>query len=314
MVQYREIPAHISRFDRGGLPKFVILAKYVSATHQPLLMNITADDFTTGLGLRLKTYYKKPVKDSKRAVLLLHGYAEYIGRYSRLVVRLCNEGYHVFGLDHAGHGNSEGKRALIKDFSVLSENAAEWLTYCHDKYPDFQWFLFGHSMGGGVALDLTLRNPSIKLAGLILSGPMIQLPPAVPDFLKPIGHWLGRVFPELPVVPLDLELLSRDSDVVRRYKNDPLIYSSRVKAATAAQFDLFTSGLPQRLGDVTVPFWVGHGGSDRVTDPKGSRMLKSLARSADKTLKIYDGLYHELLNEPESEMVMNDIIRWMNKH
>jgi acylglycerol lipase len=277
-------------------------------------MNISADDFFTSDGLRLKTYYKKPVKDSNRAVLLLHGYAEYVGRYTRFIVRLCNEGYHVFALDHAGHGNSDGERALIKDFSTLTKHTAEWLAHCQNSHPEFKWHLFGHSMGGGVAVDLLLRNPSIELSGMILTGPLLQLPPSVPSFLKPIGHWLGRIFPALPLVPLQLKALSRDPDVERRYRNDPLVYSSKVKAATAAQMDLFTSALPSRLVDIRVPFWVGHGSEDRVTAPEGSKMLKSRATSTDKTLKIYDGLYHELLNEPESETVMHDIIRWMSKH
>jgi acylglycerol lipase len=284
----------------------------LNQTHPP--MNIAADNITTSDGLKLKCYYKKSAKDSKRAVFILHGYAEYTGRYARFIVRLSNEGYHVFALDHAGHGNSEGEKAMVRNFGVLSKHAAEWMHACIDSHPDFQWFLFGHSMGGGVAIDLVLTNPTLTFSGLVLTGPLIQLPPSVPEFLKPVGHWLGRTFPSLPLVPLELQYLSRDADVVRRYKNDPLVYSRRVKAATAAQLDIFTSALPERLSNITVPFWVGHGGADQVTDPKGSKMLKSRAQSSDKTLKIYEGFYHELLNEPESEAVMHDIIHWMNKH
>jgi acylglycerol lipase len=115
------------------------------------------------------------------------------------------------------------------------------------------------------------------------------------------------------LVPIDLDLISRDPDVVRIYKEDPLVYSDKVRARTAVELERLSLLLQKKIDQLTVPVWIGHGSLDRVTDPEGSKMLHQKAANPDKALKIYHGLFHELLNEPEGQVVMHDIIQWLSK-
>src|SRR5690606_20881260 len=140
------------------------------------------------------------------------------------------------------------------------------------------------------------------------------LPDNVSKLLRLIGQVLSVIVPKLPAVAVDFDLISRDPDVIRIYKEDPLVYTGHVRARTAIEMDHFSKRIQKRLVELHIPFWVGHGSLDRITDPVGSRKLHELAASPDKTLKIYPGLFHEILNEPEGQIVMYDIAQWLSKH
>lgn len=265
-------------------------------------------------GNRKLAFYTKEsvVPDSKKGILIAHGYAEYVDRYRSLIDRLSKEGYHVFAIDHYGHGRSEGTKGLIKDMNHILDDISEWFESLQTQNKDFQWYIFGHSMGGGIALELTLRHQD-SVKALLLSGALIQLPDTVPGWMKVLGRLIAKIAPSLPVVPIDLDLISRDPDVVRIYKEDPLVYSDKVRARTAVEIERLSLMLQSKLDQLTVPVWIGHGSLDRVTDPEGSKMLHQKTSSSDKTLKIYHGLFHELLNEPEGQVVMHDMIQWLSK-
>lgn len=276
-------------------------------------MTLRESVFITPRGEKLATYYKQPSNSSDRAVLLVHGYAEYVDRYRAFITRLSNEGYHVFAMDHHGHGRSEGKRALLRSFDTLVSDVSEWFTQLRAEHPNMQWFVFGHSMGGGVAVSLCLEQQH-HVQGMVLSGPLLKLPDTVPAIAKVIGRLIASVFPSLPMIPIDKAGISRDPGVIQRYIADPMVYSGPIKARTAIEVDQFTQRICQQFDKITVPFWVGHGTLDRITDPSGSKLLVEMAASADKTLKLYNGLFHELLNEPEAEVVMHDMLHWLRKH
>lgn len=262
---------------------------------------------------KLAIYSKESViPESHRAILVIHGYAEYTDRYRSVIDRFSKEGYHVFAIDHFGHGRSEGLKGYVKDINHLINDASEWLESLQSQFPAYDWYVFGHSMGGGIALNVVLRlQDTIK--GLLLSGALIRLPDTVPGWMKVIGRIIARIAPTLPVVPIDLDLISRDPEVVRIYKEDPMVYSEKVRARTAVELERLTSLLEGKLQQLAIPVWIGHGSLDRVTDPEGSKMLHQKASSTDKTLKIYHGLFHELLNEPENQVVLHDIIQWLTK-
>ncbi len=265
-------------------------------------------------GNRKLAFYTKEsvIPESKKAILVIHGYAEYVDRYRSLFDRFSKEGYHVFAIDHYGHGRSEGTKGLIMDINHVLNDVSEWFDELKTQNQDFQWYIFGHSMGGGIALDLTLKHLE-DVKALVLSGALIKLPDTVPGWMKVIGRIIAKVAPALPVVPIDIDLISRDPDVVRIYKEDPLVYSDKVRARTAVELERLTLILQSKLHQLTIPVWIGHGSLDRVTDPEGSKMLNQKAASPDKTLKIYHGLFHELLNEPEGQVVLHDIIHWLSK-
>jgi alpha-beta hydrolase superfamily lysophospholipase len=269
--------------------------------------------FQSSAGRKLAIYDKESViQDSRRAILILHGYAEYVDRYRSVIDRFSKEGYHVFAIDHFGHGRSEGQKGFVKDIRHLLGDASEWFESLQQQYPTYDWYIFGHSMGGGIALEVALRHQDV-VKGLVLSGALIQLPDTVPGWMKIIGRLIAKITPSLPVVTIDLDLLSRDPEVVRIYKEDPMVYSGKVRARTAVELERLTIVLNEKLSQLKLPVWIGHGSLDRVTDPEGSKILHQRAVSPDKTLKIYHGLFHELLNEPENQVVMHDIIQWLTK-
>lgn len=262
---------------------------------------------------KLAMYSKESVvPDSRKAILVIHGYAEYIDRYRSLIDRLSKEGYHVFAIDHYGHGRSDGTKGLIRNMNHLLDDISEWFDSLKAQNKDFQWYVFGHSMGGGIALELTLRHQD-SVQALVLSGALIKLPDTFSEWVKVLVRFIARIVPSIPIVPVDLDLLSRDPDVVRIYKEDPLVYSEKARARTAVEIERLSLFIQSKLDQLSVPVWIGHGSLDRVTDPQGSRMLHQKATSQDKTLKIYHGLFHELLNEPEGQVVMHDIIQWLSK-
>lgn len=268
--------------------------------------------YQTQRGQNLATYYKASAVESRNAILFFHGYAEYLTRYRSFIDRLSREGYHVFGLDHHGHGKSDGKPGLINSFDTLIEDASEWYTSINKDNPDFTWSVFGHSMGGGVALQFTLEHQE-ELKNLILSGPLVMLPDETSGALRFFGNLAASMFPSMPLIPIDFDAICRDPEVVRRYKEDPLIYSGKVRARTAIELDAFTSRIQARLSEIILPVWIGHGDLDRITNPLGSKLLHQKSESKDKTLKLYNGLFHEILNEPESEVVIHDIVMWLKK-
>jgi acylglycerol lipase len=269
--------------------------------------------FQSKSGRKLAVYHKSSVRESQKGIILFHGYAEYTDRYRSFIDMLSKDGFNVFAIDHHGHGRSDGARAYINNFNTLISDASSWFEELKIAYPDYNWYVFGHSMGGGVALDFTLNNQD-EIEALVLTGPLIKLPENVPNFLRVIGHVLSTITPKLPAIAVDFDLISRDPDVIRIYKEDPLIYSGNVRARTAIEMDKFSLRIQKRLSELTLPFWVGHGSLDRITDPDGSKKLYEIAASPDKTLKIYPGLFHEILNEPESQIVMYDISVWLSKH
>jgi lysophospholipase len=269
--------------------------------------------FQSKSGRKLAVYHKSSVRESQKGFIIFHGYAEYTDRYRFFIDMLSKEGFNVFAIDHHGHGRSDGARAYINNFNTLISDASSWFEELKIAYPDYNWYVFGHSMGGGVALDFTLNHQD-EIEALVLTGPLIKLPENVPNFLRVIGHVLSTITPKLPAIAVDFDLISRDPDVIRIYKEDPLIYSGNVRARTAIEMDRFSLRIQKRLSELTLPFWVGHGSLDRITDPDGSKKLYEIAASPDKTLKIYPGLFHEILNEPESQIVMYDISVWLSKH
>jgi alpha-beta hydrolase superfamily lysophospholipase len=167
-------------------------------------------------------------------------------------------------------------------------------------------------MGGNVALGYALLHQE-DLAGLVLSGPAIaskKLPPAP---AIPLMMALSRVLPNLPAITLDPDDISRDPAVVAAYRADPLVWHGKVKLRIAAEQLRGMLSFPDRVGDLKLPLLVLHGTADRLTDPAGSRMLQQRAGSPDKTVRFYDGLSHEVYNEPERQRVLADLQAWLDE-
>ena len=247
-------------------------------------------------------------------VLLSHGYAEHSGRYAHLRSALTRAGYDVAFYDHAGHGTSEGPRARVRDFGD-----ARRATLAHARTPDL--FLFGHSMGGLIAAASTILDPT-RLRGTILSAPALRpLPHVAPSRARALLP-IARISPGLVVAKgaseMEVSPLSRDPQVQRDFDADPLTYKGGVPILTGATMILQGEEVLRRAARLTTPTLAMHGSGDLMVDLRGSRDFVRAARgahpNADVHLRIVDGAYHELLNEPEGPGLIRDIISWLGEH
>ncbi|NQV15533.1 alpha/beta hydrolase [bacterium] len=252
-------------------------------------------------------------ENAKGVVLITHGVAEHSGRYSHVAQSLSDAGYTVIAFDLRGHGKSSGKRNYIKSFQEHLNDLGEVLSRARNNHPGLPIFLFGHSMGGGIVTLFTIeRKPNIK--GVILSGPAVKVSDEISPMLQKISGLISAILPKLPVVKLKSADISRDPKVVEDYDSDPLNYRGSILARTGAEMLNSTKKISSQAASITLPILIMHGTSDKLADVSGSEMLFDKVSSDDKTLKLYDGLYHEILNEPEREHIKRDMIQWLDAH
>jgi alpha-beta hydrolase superfamily lysophospholipase len=172
--------------------------------------------------------------------------------------------------------------------------------------------LLGHSMGGLLATAYTLRHQE-TIRGLILSGPVAALE-AASAVTRAMSALLSRVAPTLGVFAVDPSGVSRDPDVVRDYETDPLVFHGKLPVRTIAELAAEIGTLPERVPEITLPVLLMYGTADPIVPPAGSAMLGERISSDDLTVTPYDGLYHEILNEPERDQVIAEITGWLDTH
>jgi acylglycerol lipase len=251
-----------------------------------------------------------PEAAPRAVVVLAHGASEHSGRYAWTGEQLAARGYAMYAIDHRGHGRSEGGRAVIDRMSNAVEDLHSLVELAAAAYPGLPVVLLGHSMGGAVALSYTIVHED-ALDALVLSAPLAALEAA-----SPVQRFAGRVLsvvaPSLGVVGIDATAVSRDPEVVADYDADPLNYHGKLPARTVAELTSAIDGYPDAVQRFRLPLLAMHGTADRLTPIAGSEMVVERAGSEDKTFKRYDGLYHELLNEPERQQVLDDIAGWLD--
>jgi acylglycerol lipase len=242
-------------------------------------------------------------------VLISHGGAEHGGRYAWTASQLTARGYATYAIDHRGHGRSAGPRAYVDriDNAVTDLHALAELT--RERHPATEVFLLGHSMGGLIAISYALAHQD-DLAGLVLSAPLavLEANPAT----RLASRLLSAAAPRLPVYRIDGATVSRDPDVVRAYDDDPLNHRGMLPARTVGELAATTATFRDRLPELRLPVLTVYGTGDRLVDNAGSILVDEAGGSADSTLIAYDGLYHEVLNEPERERVIGDIGDWID--
>jgi alpha-beta hydrolase superfamily lysophospholipase len=251
-----------------------------------------------------------PDGEPRAVVVLAHGASEHSGRYEWTGDQLTARGYAVYALDHRGHGQSEGGRAVIDRMSHAVEDLHTLVERAGAAHPGRPLVLLGHSMGGAVALSYTIEHED-ALDALVLSAPLAALE-AAPPVARIAGRVLSVVAPSLGVVAIDATAVSRDPQVVADYEADALNYHGKLPARTVSELARAIDGYPEAVTHFKLPMLVLHGTADRLTPIAGSEMVVERAASDDKTLKRYDGLFHEILNEPERQHVLDDIAGWLD--
>ena len=261
----------------------------------------------------LSLYYQSwlPAQDLKAILLVVHGFAEHSGRYMNIVNHFVPKGYAVYGLDHRGHGRSEGLRGYVERFSYYLDDLKTFFDIVRSEHDDAKVFIVGHSMGGAIATAYAVEHQD-EFDGLILSGAGLKMSNGSLRMLVPIVRILSMLLPKMGITFIDVSTISRDEDVVEAYVNDPLVYWGKIRARLGSELAMVMQKLPQQMPEIVLPILIMHGTADRLVDPEGSRLLYEKISSEDKTLKLYDGFYHEIFNEPGREQVSKDMEGWLN--
>jgi alpha-beta hydrolase superfamily lysophospholipase len=246
-----------------------------------------------------------------RAVIVVsHGLAEHGGRYETLAGELVQREYAVYAVDHRGHGRSSGPRANIGRFAHLVADFCAFTGRCARQHPDTPVFMLGHSMGGAVAFASALRLQQ-TLRGLVLSAPALAAGQPVPRLQELFVRFLSVVTPNVGALTLPADAVSRDPTVVARYAADPLVHHKSIPARTLVELLGAMQGFPAGASDLRLPTLVLHGTADRLVPLAATRRVYEAFATRDCVVKLYEGLYHEVFNEPERERVMADLFRWL---
>jgi len=261
-------------------------------------------------GLRLHLCGQEPEAEPKAVVCLVHGLGEHCGRYGFVAETFNRAGYAWLAFDLRGHGKSEGMRGHAPNYELLMSDIFQLLETAQNRYPSRPLFLYGHSLGGNLAIHYALREQP-ALAGIVASAPLLRLSFEPPRWQTAILRLLHAFRIQLPIPSgLDDEKLSRDPDVLDAYRNDPLVHS-RITPALATAMIANGQWNLEHAQELPCPLLLVHGGADRITSPEASAEFVQKAGTTC-TLKIWDGLYHELHNEPERQQVVDYVAEWMD--
>ncbi len=254
-----------------------------------------------------------PESEPRAVLLVVHGLAEHSGRYGNVVNHFVPLGYAIYGIDHLGHGKSDGPRVYVKRFDDYTNTLKVYFDMIRGWQPDKPIFLVGHSMGGLISA-VYLSHHQAGLAGAVLSGPAVKIPNHVTPAMFFVGKMLSALIPRFGLFALSTDGVSRDPSVVKAYISDPLVYRGKATARLAAEMLKAMQTISGRAARITLPILIVQGSADRLVNPAGAQMLYSAVTSADKEIKIYDGLYHEVFNEPEHGKVLRDVEIWLEAH
>ena len=260
-----------------------------------------------------KIYYQAhlPKTDIKASIIIVHGLGEHSGRYDNVVNHLLPQGYAIYGFDLLGHGKSEGHREFVQQYEDFPETLTIYKNKVKSWQPGKPLFLLGHSMGGLIATEYLIDH-SREFTGAIISAPLIAVPGNISQFTIFSGKILSAIAPKIGITALDPTAISKDPEVVEDYINDPLVFQGKTTARLSVELLKAIMRVNDEVSKIDAPFIVLQGSDDLLVNPDGARMLYEGAKSQDKTLKFYDGLYHEVFNEPERDRVLADIIHWLN--
>ncbi|MET8776208.1 lysophospholipase [Nocardia sp. NPDC050713] len=275
-------------------------------------MTRTEDGDFEGTGSRIAWRAWLPETTTKAAIVLVHGIAEHSGRYGHVGKRLAEAGFAVYALDHLGHGKSAGSKANIGSMDGSADNVEGMLDIAAREHPDVPRFLLAHSMGSLIVLYLATRAP-IDVAGIVLSAPPLDIEVGNP-VQRLVAPVLSKLTPNLGVLKLDSSMISRDPAVVAAYDADPLVYRGKLPARTGTEILNATATVKGRLDKLTVPLLVMHGTADALAAPSSTDLIEREAGSKDLTVIRYEGLYHEIFNEPEQDRVLTDVVAWLEAH
>jgi acylglycerol lipase len=260
-------------------------------------------------GLQILVRSWRPEAPPRGVVAICHGVNSHSGYYTWTAEQLVARGLAVYALDLHGRGKSDGERFYLEQIGDYLTDVHALVSLAKSREPGLPTFLLGHSAGGVVSCVYTLEH-QVELAGLICESFAFQV--AAPDFALAVVKGLSHLAPHAHVLKLKNEEFSRDPAVVQAMNDDPLIAHEVQPTKTVAELVRADERLKREFPLITLPLLILHGTADKVTRPSGSQLFFDTAGSADKTLKLYEGHVHDLLNDLDRERVMADITAWLD--
>ncbi|MDB5542040.1 MAG: Lysophospholipase [Devosia sp.] len=260
-------------------------------------------------GLNIVYRSWRPDTAPRGVVVIVPGFNSHGGHYGWAAEEFVEDGLAVYAVDLRGRGKSDGERFYVEKFADYVADVEGLVAIAREREPGLKLFLLGHSAGGVVSCIYTLEHQA-ELAGLICESFAHQVP--APDFALAVLKGLSHVAPHAQVLKLNNEDFSRDQAVVAAMDADPLIANETQPTKTVAEMVRADERLKAEFPLITLPVMILHGTLDKATKPSGSQFFYDTAGSRDKTLKLYDGHYHDLLNDLGKEAVMDDIQDWID--
>lgn len=271
-------------------------------------MSAQQEKIDSAKGLKIHVRSWLPASTPRGVVVICHGVNSHGGQYLWTGEQFAGAGFAVFALDLRGRGLSEGERFYVEDVAEYVADVANTIALAKSRHPGAKVFLLGHSAGGVVSATYTLDHQS-ELAGFICESFAFQVP--APGFALAAIKGISHIAPRLPVLKLKNEDFSRDPNAVAALNGDPLTAHEVQPAITVAALVRADERLREEFPTITLPVLIMHGTEDKATVCHGSEFFHQTAGSKDKTLKLYEGHYHDLLNDVGKEHVFGDIRQWI---
>jgi alpha-beta hydrolase superfamily lysophospholipase len=261
-------------------------------------------------GLRIASRSWRPEGAVRGIVILIHGFNSHSGYMAWPAEQFAANGFAAYALDHRGRGKSEGERFYVEKFSDWLGDVDKLVEIARSENPGVPVYVLGHSVGGVIASSYVFEHQQ-EIAGLICESWAYDV--GLPNFVQLAFEGVGYLAPHLPLYSLKNEIFSRDPVVVAQMDTDPLIAKEKQPAETASEVLKAAARLKENMPNLKVPVFIIHGTDDKATRPEGSQYFYDHVGSEDKTLKLYEGHYHDLLNDIDKEIVMADILAWVNE-
>lgn len=260
----------------------------------------------------IEIFYRKDIIESPRGIVLInHGFAEHLGRYNYITQRLNHEGYNVYRYDLRGHGKTRSVKGHIDSYEDFILDCDDIVELIRRENRDLPIFILGHSMGGFITCLYGLRYPD-KLKGQIFSGAAVNTLPRAKGYRSYLYEFLNIFGKNIRIKNPVTRDICRDEKVITEYTEDSLV----LKDATLNFYVQFlVKGrryINKNIKKYNYPCFIVHGGADKIVPKEVAYYLYNNISSKDKEIKIYDNLYHEILNEREKNQVVNDILFWLN--
>lgn len=275
-------------------------------------MDISEWKWKSSDGLEMYSRGWAPQGVPQAAIMLVHGHGEHVARYDHVAAALGEKGYAMLGFDFRGHGKSGGPRGHTPSYDALMDDIASFSQQADLRYPGLPRFLYGHSLGGNLVLNYALRRKP-DLRGIIATGPWLKLAFDPPASQVTLGRLMNGIAPGfIQHSKLNTQGLSHDQAVVAAYENDPLVHD---KISARLFVTIYESGLwaLEHAAEFPLPLLLMHGAADPITSAKASQEFAQKAGNK-VSLKIWDGMYHEIHNELEKAEVFRTMLIWLEQH